>query len=478
MMIRVVRLCCLILLGVTCSAFAEDRALVIAIGDYRYECPPSTPDCRDPDLPGIDHDLVQIKETLRLLGFSEHQVLVLADQDASLTGVRVAIDQWLVRGVDKDDRVLLYFSGHGSQIPDTSDDEQDRLDEVLLTWDMEIDGDTLRNVLIDDELGELLERVPAKRSLVLIDACHSGTATKAWDPVEHHLAKNYRWSAETESPPDSGNDYATRGIGVAAVRHFISLAASRDDEVAWATPNGSLFTNGIAEAVRVEAAGDRRLTVAELARECEAFIAAGTTRPHHPTIGGNQSLRDMDLFERSWRGLWEEMATFVDSAGGKLTLRSLKPLYRAGDELELEVETGAGQGHLYLIHVSHGSSQALMLFPNPYQSNNLVEAGQTVRVPPLVQVGSVLQASLPPGVDHREELLVAVLTPRPLQLGDPSLVTKTFVSLGTDEIRNAVGKVVHRSALQALQDPGKGTSITYRAGMCTFEIIRPEGSPE
>ncbi len=161
---------------------AEDRALVIAIADYQYECPATAAanQCHDPDLPGIDRDLGRVQEVLELLGFAEHQVQVLRDREASLTGVRMAIEQWLIRGVTAEDRVILYFSGHGSQIPDAGGDEADGFDEVLLTWDMAIVDGSLENVLVDDELGALLKRVPAQRSLVLFDACHSGTASKAW----------------------------------------------------------------------------------------------------------------------------------------------------------------------------------------------------------------------------------------------------------------------------------------------------------
>lgn len=69
------------------------------------------------------------------------------------------------------DYFLLTFSGHGGQVPDTSGEEVDRLDETWCLWDGQ---------LIDDELYLELSRFAAGvRVLVLSDSCHSGTVTRA-----------------------------------------------------------------------------------------------------------------------------------------------------------------------------------------------------------------------------------------------------------------------------------------------------------
>ncbi len=69
------------------------------------------------------------------------------------------------------DFFFLSYSGHGGQLPDTSGDEADKLDE---TWCL-FDGQ-----LIDDELYVELARFAAGvRVLVLSDSCHSGTVTRA-----------------------------------------------------------------------------------------------------------------------------------------------------------------------------------------------------------------------------------------------------------------------------------------------------------
>jgi hypothetical protein len=69
------------------------------------------------------------------------------------------------------DIFLLTYSGHGGQLPDTNDDENDGSDETWLAFDRQI---------VDDELFELWTTFkPGVRILVLSDSCHSGTVNKA-----------------------------------------------------------------------------------------------------------------------------------------------------------------------------------------------------------------------------------------------------------------------------------------------------------
>ncbi len=93
-----------------------------------------------------------------------------------------AVENWLIDGAGPDDRVLFYFSGHGSQIPDENNDEDDQFDEVLLLYDAALTEkrgrQTLSGVLIDDDFNQMLARMKSRNILVILDACHSGSATK------------------------------------------------------------------------------------------------------------------------------------------------------------------------------------------------------------------------------------------------------------------------------------------------------------
>jgi Caspase domain/Putative peptidoglycan binding domain len=101
---------------------------------------------------------------------------VVADEDATVANVTASIraaTQILFAG----DAFLFSFSGHGGQIPNTSeDDEPDGMDETLCLYD---------RMLVDDELHLLLGEFRAGvRVFLVLDSCHSATAAKAKDRVD------------------------------------------------------------------------------------------------------------------------------------------------------------------------------------------------------------------------------------------------------------------------------------------------------
>lgn len=66
---------------------------------------------------------------------------------------------------------MIHFSGHGSQVHDTSGDEPDQLDECYCPWDVSLNGP-----LRDDELYRLFQqRNDGVRLYLIADCCHSGS---------------------------------------------------------------------------------------------------------------------------------------------------------------------------------------------------------------------------------------------------------------------------------------------------------------
>ena len=69
------------------------------------------------------------------------------------------------------DVLLIYYSGHGTQVYDRNGDESDGYDEALFLHD---------GPLVDDDIGDVLRIVPDGAKVVLMfDSCFSGTVTKA-----------------------------------------------------------------------------------------------------------------------------------------------------------------------------------------------------------------------------------------------------------------------------------------------------------
>ncbi|WP_053803416.1 caspase family protein [Streptomyces rimosus] len=118
------------------------------------------------------NDAKAMQRMAQNLGYSGS---VLADEDATVANVTAAI-RAATEALFTGDAFLLSFSGHGSQIPNSSaDDEPDGVDETLCLYD---------RMLVDDELHLLLtEFRTGVRVFVVFDCCHSATAAKAKDQI-------------------------------------------------------------------------------------------------------------------------------------------------------------------------------------------------------------------------------------------------------------------------------------------------------
>src|SRR5579862_5852862 len=153
----------------TAAAEARPRALLIGVADVPNN-----------ELPGIDLDMDNMKKVAAIMGFAPEDIKVLFNQQATHANVMQALNGWAREGVGPEDKVLIYFSGHGTRVPDP--DKPGGVDDALVLHDMQratIQGKaSLKNVLLGHEFGAALAKIPSHEVLVLVDACHSGTATR------------------------------------------------------------------------------------------------------------------------------------------------------------------------------------------------------------------------------------------------------------------------------------------------------------
>lgn len=162
------------------SAYAQTkRGLIVAVGEY-----PETGGWRS--LSSVN-DIKYVKAALLQNGFIEKDIDTLLNQRATRQGILDALDK-LIRDARPNDIVVFHFSGHGQQIFDDNKDETDGYDEALIPYDAAAQYDPVtykgEKHLRDDELGAKLNlvrrQIGAQGSLVvIIDACHSGTATRS-----------------------------------------------------------------------------------------------------------------------------------------------------------------------------------------------------------------------------------------------------------------------------------------------------------
>ena len=239
---------------VTSLPVYADRALIITIGAYKAD-PRISPLAG----PAEDARLMQSLATGKL-GYAPGDIKLLQDDAATREGILKALNDWILQGTKAGDRVLIHYSGHGAQIPDTSGDEQDQLDEVLIPVNTAVNAQTgrLDNLILDDELERILAQLKDRRVTLIVDACHSGTVTRAVlgtasnDAVRTPLAL----SAISQLP--------ARGLGVVKVhREEPGFVTAQGNLTVWTavspmqealddievTPRSGHFTNRLVKAL-------------------------------------------------------------------------------------------------------------------------------------------------------------------------------------------------------------------------------------
>jgi hypothetical protein len=157
---------------------SEKRALLVAIGKY-----PATSGWND--LSSVN-DAELMKGVLLQQGFKISNINLLKDEKATHKNILKALDQMIAQS-SLGDVLVFHFSGHGQQITDLNDDELDCYDEALIPYDAPLKPSNQyggENHIIDDALNKYLlllrKKVGAKGDVVfLLDACHSGTATRS-----------------------------------------------------------------------------------------------------------------------------------------------------------------------------------------------------------------------------------------------------------------------------------------------------------
>lgn len=145
----------------------KKRALLIGINKYQAV----------PKLQGSLNDIETMRQVLiTRWGFPEGNIRLLTDEQATREGMLTALNQF-VHETGRNDTVYIHYSGHGSQVEDLNGDEpDDKLDETLVPQDGRTG--TVPDIT-DDELDAIFGKLPTKNAFIVLDSCHSGTATRS-----------------------------------------------------------------------------------------------------------------------------------------------------------------------------------------------------------------------------------------------------------------------------------------------------------
>ncbi len=138
--------------GMTAApAWARDHVLIMTISNYPLQ-----------PLEGVKFDAGNARKIAERLGYDTSQALVYKDSQLSAAGLKTAIAQ-LTPLVQRNDRVFIYYSGHGF-----SQRQGNQCVQTLVGQD--------GGLVSTDDLNQQLDAIKLRTSdvFVLIDACHSG----------------------------------------------------------------------------------------------------------------------------------------------------------------------------------------------------------------------------------------------------------------------------------------------------------------
>jgi hypothetical protein len=166
------------------SSFAASTIYSVLVGINDY-APAGNPVYSASNLQGPKNDVALVKSLLiKTYGVPDDKehFTILLDGNATHSGILKALSETLRDKAksDPDATFLFYFSGHGSLAVDDNGDEGDGYDETLVAYDSRAaDGTDIRDDEIEKSLAELAKYT--KNIVVILDSCHSGTATR--DPT-------------------------------------------------------------------------------------------------------------------------------------------------------------------------------------------------------------------------------------------------------------------------------------------------------
>jgi len=172
----------------------QRRALIIGINDY--------PDPAN-RLEGCVNDAFLISSVLQECEFDPEDIRLVLDDRATADNILDRL-HWLLDDVCPGDQRVLFYSGHGAQIPSYgSNDEVDHLNECLVPYDFDW---TPERSITDKQFLQLYTQLPYDSHFVAVfDCCHSGGMTRDGGPRIRGLTppddirhRALRWNASLQ----------------------------------------------------------------------------------------------------------------------------------------------------------------------------------------------------------------------------------------------------------------------------------------
>lgn len=203
------------------SGQRKRRALIVGINDY------PDPSAR---LDGCINDTYLISRMLQESGYDAGDIRLLHDARATRANFINRLE-WLVEGARAGDERVLFYSGHGTQLPTYSvSQEADRMDETLVLHDFDWDDETTH--FTDKLFRQFYSHLPfdpdghGTKLTVMFDCCYAGGMTRGTgrvrgisppSDIRHRMLRwdHYAddWDRRPYASESAGRDFAAQADG-------------------------------------------------------------------------------------------------------------------------------------------------------------------------------------------------------------------------------------------------------------------------
>lgn len=289
------------------SQISNAYALVIGVGDYMHD--------RYSNLPATVRDAQTIAGVLtdpNRCGYPRDNVQIISGEQATVDGIRNAL-KTLSESTNPQSNVFVYFSGHGGCALENGNWR-------AYICPREADPNKLIDSAISgDNFSTILKIIPARRMLIVLDACHASGSIdlKAVDGTT-------TWKAGL---PENYYESLSQGSG------RVVIASSKADQASFVRSQGdlSVFTWHFREALMGKAAvrGDGLIHVLDIFHYVNEMVQK--ERPDQTPI---LKVSDMDL----------NFAIALDRGGkgvGTATITSVSPITNIREQIVHDPVNGA-----------------------------------------------------------------------------------------------------------------------------------------
>jgi hypothetical protein len=149
----------------------------------------------------------------------------------------------LAKIVDSKDQVFIYFSGHGTQVPDNNTDEQNCVDEALIPFDFK--GKRYQ-AISDDQFVYWVNKINTNNIISVIDTCFSGGMFRGDKMCQNAKSKFWLMDYISSLLPKKTCQVKPLKNRLKGVLY----AATKESQTAWELAEGGFFTLGFVKNIQ------------------------------------------------------------------------------------------------------------------------------------------------------------------------------------------------------------------------------------